>query len=76
MTQKERLLVMFQLYGNRLTLGQLLSDPSGVGYKCTSRFSELRQEGYQIDFVKGKTASENTYVLRHYEQNGQSTLSL
>ena len=67
MTQKEKLLELFNLYGGRLTLGQLLAHPSGVGYKCTSRFSELRAEGYKIDCIKGKRASENLYVLQQYD---------
>lgn len=74
LSQKQRLLDLFQIHGNKLTLGQLLNDPSGVGYKCTSRFSELRADGYQIDFVKGDTPSLNTYILRHYDQKGQGSL--
>lgn len=74
MTQKEKLLELFQLYGGKLTLGQLLAHPSGVGYKCTSRFSELRDEGYKIDCIKGKTASENLYVLVHFDSTGQGQL--
>jgi hypothetical protein len=74
MTQKEKLLELFQLYGGRLTLGQLLNHPSGVGYKCTSRFSELRREGYKIDCIKGETASQNTYVMTYYDEQGQGNL--
>lgn len=74
MNQKQRLLELFQLYGNRITLGQLLKDPTGVGYKCTSRFSELRAEGYPIQFVKGETPSENLYILHSFEKDGQGEL--
>jgi hypothetical protein len=74
MTQKERLLWLFQMRGNRLTLGQLLNDPSGVGYKCTSRFSELRKEGYPIQFVRGETPSANTWILNTFDKNNQGRL--
>lgn len=74
MNQTEKLLELFQLYGGRLTLGQLLKHPSGVGYKCTSRFSDLRKQGYKIDCIKGKTASENTYVMTHWDSHGQGQL--
>ena len=73
-TQKERLLELFQLYGNRLTLGQLLKYPEG--YKCTSRFSELRKQGYQINFHKGKTPSENVYELVYFNKNNQAEMNL
>jgi hypothetical protein len=63
MTQKEQLLALFHFYGNKLTLGQLLEHSSGVGYKCTSRFSDLRKEGYVITCVKGVRPSENLYCL-------------
>jgi hypothetical protein len=74
MTQKEQLLNLFHFYGNRLTLGQLLAHPSGVGYKAASRFSDLRKDGYKIDCIKGKRPSENTYILAHFEKNGQERL--
>jgi hypothetical protein len=74
MTQKERILWLFSMNGNKLTLGQLLRDPSGVGYKSTSRFSDLRKEGYKIDFIKGETPSQNMYVLQTYEADGQGRL--
>ena len=74
MSQKDRLLDLFNLYGGKLTLGQLLSDPSGVGYKCTSRFSELRKQGYHIVFTPGKTPSENLYELKYFDRKGQGNL--
>jgi hypothetical protein len=74
MSQKERLLWMFQMNGGRLTLGQLLADESGVGYKCTTRFSELRQAGYPIQFIRGETASQNTWVLNYFDEKGQGSL--
>lgn len=61
---------------NRLTLGQLLKDPSGIGYKCTSRFSELRADGYKIDCIKAEKASDNLYVLAHFDKTGQGELSI
>lgn len=62
MTQKEKLVELFRLNGYRLTLGFLLSHPSGVGYKAASRFADLRKEGWIIICTKGPTPSENTYT--------------
>ena len=76
MTQVDKLLELFQTHGYRLTLGQLLSHPSGVGYKATSRFSDLRKMGYKVDFIKGKTPSENTYVLQYFDETGQAEMIL
>lgn len=74
MTQKEKILQFFRNHGNRATLGQFLSDPSGIGYKCTSRFSELRNDGYGVICEKGKTASENLYRLIEFDSVGQGRL--
>ncbi len=74
MNQKQQILDLFNIYGGRITLGQLLSHPSGVGYKCTSRFSELRAQGYDIRFHKGPTPSENVYELKFYDETGQGNL--
>lgn len=74
MSHKAKLLDLFELYGGKLTLGQLLSHPSGVGYKAASRFADLRKEGYKIDCIKGSTPSENTYILQSYEDSGQARL--
>lgn len=74
MTQKQQLLALFEQFNYKLTLGQLLNHPSGVGYKCTSRFSDLRREGYKIDCIKGRTASENIYVMTHFDKSGQGQL--
>lgn len=71
MTQKQRILDFFRKHGNTVTLGQFLSDPSGMGYKCTSRFSDLRKDGYAIICEKGKTATDNVYRLIEFDQTGQ-----
>ena len=62
MTNTDKILEAFQMYGYRITLGQALQHP--WGYKLTSRISDLRKRGYQIDCIKGKTASLNEYVMR------------
>lgn len=72
MTQKEQILHLFHQNGYRLTLGQLLQHP--FGYKCTSRFSELRKEGYQINFTPGKTPADNLYELVFFDKNNQGRL--
>jgi len=71
MTQKEKLLDFLRKHGNCATLGQLLSDPSGIGYKATSRFSDLRKEGYVINCIKGSKPSENKYQLIEFDGMGQ-----
>jgi hypothetical protein len=73
-TQKQKLLELFQLYGGTLTLGQLLSHPSGVGYKAASRFSEMKREGHDIRFTRGETPSQNAWTLVHYDEKGQGSL--
>ena len=61
MTQKESLLELFRENGNRLTLGEILKHP--YGYEARARFTELRKQGYVINFERGKTPSENLYTL-------------
>jgi hypothetical protein len=70
--QCEHLIDLFRLHGFRMTLGQLLDH--SVGYKCTSRFSDLRKLGYKIDCVKGKLPSQNLYIMAPPEKTGQGRL--
>lgn len=72
MTQKEIILEAFQRYGYKLTLGQVLQHP--WGYKFASRCADLRKDGHRIDCIIGKTPSENTYVLTHFDKTGQGQL--
>lgn len=72
-TQKQRILYLFSENNNVLTLGQLLQYP--FGYKATSRFSDLRKEGYVITCEKGRTPSQNVYRLVAPEANGQLRLA-
>lgn len=74
MSRKEEILELFQLYGGTVTLGILLKHP--CGYKSTTRMSELRKEGYPIEFRKGKTASENSWHLKSFDAKGQGSLEL
>lgn len=76
LSQKQRLLDLFNMYGGRLSLGQLLARSDGLGYKCTSRFSELRKEGHPIEFKRGPTPSENTWTLTSFDKQGQGQLTL
>lgn len=72
MTQKQIILEAFQHSGYKLTLGQVLQHK--WGYKFASRCADLRKEGYRINCIIGKTPSENTYVLTHFDKTGQGTL--
>lgn len=72
MTNVERILWAFQQNGYKLTLGYALQYP--WGYKLTSRISDLRKQGYKIDFFQGKTPSENTWIMKHFDEQGQGTL--
>lgn len=72
MNQQEKLLELFRFHGNRLTLGQLLANHMGVGYKATSRFSDLRKKGYSIICEKHKDPSDNVYRLTPPEESGQT----
>lgn len=72
MTQKEIILEAFQRYGYKLTLGQVLQHP--WGYKFASRCADLRKEGYQITCHKAEKASDNLYVLQHWDNEGQGSL--
>lgn len=74
MSQKQKILDFFRSHGNKATLGQFLSEPTGIGYKCTSRFSDLRKDGFEVVCEKGKTASENLYRLIEFDQTGQGQL--
>jgi hypothetical protein len=74
MTQTDQLKEMFRLNGYRLTLGYLLSHPSGIGYKSVSRMADLRKKGWHIIFTKGKTPSDNTYTAFTPQTDGQMRL--
>ena len=73
MSQKERLVELFKRYGGKMTLGQLLQYPEG--YKCTSRFSDLRELGFKIDCSKGERPSDNLYTMTEPEPSGQMRLA-
>lgn len=60
-TQRQQIFETFQFYGYRMTLGQILKYP--WGYEARARFAELRQEGHEITYHRGKTPSEGLYVM-------------
>lgn len=72
MTQVETILQAFKMNDYKLTLGYALNYP--WGYKLTSRLSDLRKEGYRIDFKKGRIPSENSWTLHVPETNGQGVM--
>ena len=76
MTQSDKLLELFIFHGYKLRLGDLLKRSDGLGYKCTSRFSDLRRKGYHIEFHRGDIPSNNTWTLRPPSENGQEVLGI
>jgi hypothetical protein len=67
MTQKEVILQAFKENGNVFTLGYALQYT--WGYKVTSRISDLRKDGYQIDYERGEIPTKNRYVLTPKQDN-------
>ena len=61
MTQRDDLIHLFKMNGNRLTLGQIMGTTLAAEYRA--RMSELRRDGYRIDCWKTRPASANVYVL-------------
>lgn len=74
MSQCHELLWLFQRYGYRLTLGQILQTNLAAEYR--SRMWDLRQEGYVIIYHRGKTPSEGVYIMRPPDENGQCQLAI
>ena len=82
MSQKEKLLALFQAKGNKLTLAEILD--AKISSKYTNRISELRALGYRIKCIEHKEAPlKNLYVLdgptnehfrRHFDSGGQGYL--
>lgn len=69
MTQHEHLLNLFRIHNHRLTLGQIMQTTLAAEYRA--RISEMRRLGFSITCCKGKTASENTYILSEPGKDGQ-----
>lgn len=61
MTQREHLLWLFRVNGGKLTLRAILETTLAAEYRA--RITEMRRDGYRIDFKRGATPSENTYTL-------------
>lgn len=82
MSQKEKLLILFKMNRNTLTLQQILD--AKISSKYTNRISELRALGYRIKCIEHKEAPlKNLYVLdgptdqhfrRHFDSGGQGYL--
>jgi len=75
MTNRDRLVQLFESNGWKMTLGQLLEHKEG--YKCTSRFSDLRKEGYEIECVRGESPSTNLYIMTpptRFDEGGQGVM--
>lgn len=74
MTQREKLLALFQAHGNSLTLREIMQTELAAEYRA--RMTDLRHEGYTIRCIRGKCASANLYYLVpplkvEVEPNGQ-----
>jgi len=65
-TQKEYLLRLFHEAGGTLTLKDIMQ--TSLGCEFRSRMHEMRRVGYGIEFIRGKTAMDNTYML--YKEPG------
>lgn len=52
---------LFQVYGGKLTLGQIMKTKLACEYR--KEFSLLRQKGYRIDCERASEPSNNTYHL-------------
>lgn len=61
MTQKLQLLTLFRDNGNQLTLGQILNTTMAAEYRA--RMTDLRNDGFEIVYQRGKRPSENLYTL-------------
>lgn len=72
MSQKQDLLEMFRAFEGRITLGMIMRTTLAAEYRA--RITELRHEGYRVDFKRGATPSENLYTLVEFEQSGQGIL--
>ena len=72
MSQRNRLLDLFNIYGGKLTLGQIMKTDLAAEYRA--QISELRNEGHRIECIKGPTPSENVYRLTHWDKRGQGEL--
>lgn len=74
MKHTDEILMAFQQNGYKMTLGYMLKHR--WGYKAASRMSDLRAKGYKIDCIKAQNPSDNLYVMRTFEKNGQGTLGI
>lgn len=77
--QAQRIVELFKENGYRLTLSEILQ--TSLGREHSARFSELRDQGYQIDCIRGKRGGENVYVMTPpistiVEPNGQIRMAL
>jgi hypothetical protein len=68
-TQCQVIVDAFATNGWKMSLGYILSHT--WGYKCTSRFSDLRREGYVITLERGETPSQNVYTCIPPDHSGQ-----
>lgn len=61
MSQKLQMLEMFRKNNNEITLGEIMKTTLGCEYRA--RMSDLRRDGVNIVFTRGKAPSENLYTL-------------
>lgn len=61
MTQTQKILEAFRENNNQMTLGYILSH--SWGYEFRARITELRRDGFEIMYQRGKRPSENLYTL-------------
>lgn len=64
MTQSELIVRWFKERNGFATLGEILGSGQPYLYEFRARSSELRRKGYTITCDRGKTPSENLYMLK------------
>lgn len=69
LTQKEKLIEMFRMNNNRMSLSYIMKTDLAAEYRA--RMTELRKQGYSIRYERGETPSENMYYLTAPEPSGQ-----
>lgn len=69
-TQKEKLIEMFRMNNNRMTLGYIMRTELAAEYRA--RMTDLRKQGYSITVKLGENPSDNLYTLVAPEPNGQT----
>lgn len=69
MTQRDAILYSFRLAGGKMKLRDILT--YSWGHEWNARKSDLRKEGFRVNYYKGPSPSENLYEIIPPEKSGQ-----